>query len=151
MIELKPVHEENWTEAIRLKPAQAQRAFVASAEGILARAYAYRACDARALAIYHDGTMVGLMMVRDLDEEPACYELQQLLIDEKYQNKGYGSEALRQIIARLKAEGQYDCVEVCVKKENAAALHVYLKEGFRDTGYIDPAAPDCLNLTLRFA
>ena len=45
---------------------------------------------------------------------------------------------------------KYDCAEVCVKMDDAQALHVYGKVGFVDTGYIDPDAPDSLNLVYRF-
>ena len=151
MIELRPIHEENWQEAASLRVSEGQKGFVAPAVGILARAYAYRACDARALAIYADETMVGLALIRDLDEEPACYELQQFMIDEKHQRHGYGREALKKILEHLRREGQYDCVEVCVRADDEAALRLYESEGFRDTGSIDPGAPDCKNLRLGFA
>lgn len=146
MIFLKPIHEENWLEAIQLRVSDSQKNFVAPAVGILARAYAYRACDARALAIYADEKMVGLAMIRDLDEEPACYELQQFMIDEKYQRRGYGRQALRMILEQLRRDNQYDCVEVCVRQDDLAALHLYESEGFLNTGYTDPNAADCKNL-----
>jgi RimJ/RimL family protein N-acetyltransferase len=89
--------------------------------------------------------------VKDLDEEPACYDLQQFMIDRRYQGRGCGTEALRLLLAALEQERKYDRVEVCVKKDAAAALRVYEKAGFVDTGYVDEAAPDCRNLALRFA
>jgi RimJ/RimL family protein N-acetyltransferase len=67
-------------------------------------------------AIANDSVMVGVALVRDLDEEPACYDLQQFLIDRRFQNKGFGTEALRLIIAALRDERKYDCVEVCEQK-----------------------------------
>jgi hypothetical protein len=42
-------------------------------------------------------------------------------------------------------------VEVCVKQDDVAALRVYGKVGFEDTGYVDDDAPDCRNLKYRFA
>ena len=76
-----------------------------------------------------------------MDEEPACYDLQQFMIDKHFQNKGYGTEAMRLILTQLHKEGKYACVEVCVNKENAAALKMYEKLGFLDTGYIDENVP----------
>ena len=84
-----------------------------------------------------------------MDEEPACYDLQQFMIDSRYQGKGIGTSALRLILSELEAERKYDCVEVCVNKDDGAALRMYEKAGFEDTGYIDPDAPDCLNLMYR--
>ena len=63
-----------------------------------------------------------------------------------FQNKGYGTEALRLILSALSNERKYGQVEVCVNKNNAAALWMYKKVGFEDTGYIDERVPDCYNL-----
>ena len=151
MVSLVDIDEHNWLEVISLSVAETQRRFVATAVGILARAYALRRCNAQACAISADGTLVGLLMVRDLDEPPACYELQQLLVDQRYQNRGYGQQALALVLERLAAERRYDCVEVCVHREDSAALHLYQKAGFADTGYIDPDLPDFRNWRYDFS
>ena len=67
MVELNEVTEQNWLQVVRLSVSDAQRAFVAPAVGILARAYVYRNCRARALAVEAAGKPVGLLLVRDLD------------------------------------------------------------------------------------
>lgn len=150
MLRLTEINEENWTEAVRLTVAEDQKGYLDSAVGILARGYAYRASRARVIGIEKDGALIGLALVKDLDEEPACYDLQQFMIDRSRQGKGYGTEALRLILEELGRERKYGCAEVCVKKEDAAALRVYEKAGFRDTGYTDEDAPDCLNLMYYF-
>ncbi len=150
MLKLIEVNEANFLEAARLRVREEQRGFVDSALGILARGYAYRACRARVLGIEVDGTLVGLALVKDLDEEPACYDLQQFLIDEGWQGRGCGTQALKLILAELEKERKYPCVEVCVKKKNAAALHLFEKLGFADTGYVDPDVPDAVNLMYHF-
>ena len=68
------------------------------------------------------------------------------MIDQRYQGKGYGSEALGLILDELRKEGHYDHVEVCVKKDDIAAIHLYQKKGFVDSGYIDEEVPDSLNM-----
>ncbi len=150
MIELKEINEENWTAVRDLSVAPEQQAYLDSPLGILARGYVYRSQRARVLAVTAEGTVVGVALVKDLDEEPACYDLQQFMIDRRYQGRGYGTRALGLLLARLERERKYPCVEVCVKKEDAAALRVYEKAGFVDTGYVDEDAPDCLNLRYRF-
>ena len=72
------------------------------------------------------------------------------MIDRRHQGRGCGGEALRQLLAMLRAEGRYDAVEVCVHRENLAARRLYERAGFADTGYADPGAPECLNLVYRF-
>lgn len=125
-------------------------AFLDTPTGILARGYAYRSCGARVYGISNGKQMIGAALVKGLDEEPACYDLQQFMIDQRFQNKGYGSEALRQILSVLCKEGRYNQVEVCVHRNNTAALHLYQNAGFQDTGYIDESVPDCRNLMYRF-
>ena len=89
-------------------------------------------------------------MVRDIKEEPECYELQQFLVDIKYQNKGYGYKALKLILDYLYVERRYENVEVCVKKKDVKAIKLYKKGGFIDTGYIDPNVEDANNLVFSF-
>ena len=150
MITLKEIDENNWLRVAQLETTKEQKQFVASSVGIMARAYAMRGQNARAYAIAYEKNIVGVLLVRDLEEEPACYDLQQFLIDYRYQNKGYGKQALRLIIDQLEREHKYDCIEVCVKMNDAAAIHIYQKVGFTDSGYIDPGVPDSYNMIYRF-
>lgn len=150
MIKLIDVTEENWLDVARLTVSEEQQAFLDKPLGIIARGYVYRNCNARVIGIADDSQMIGVALVRDLDDEPACYDLQQFMIDKRFQNKGFGSAALKQIIELLEKERKYNCVEVCVNKADTPALRVYEKAGFADTGYIDDDAPDCLNLMYYF-
>jgi len=113
---------------------------------MIARGYIYRNCNARVFGIADDSQIIGVALVRDFTEEPFNYDLQQFMIGERFQNKGYGTEALRQILTLLKQEGRYPGVEVCVNREDTVAIHVYEKVGFVDSGYVDEELPDCLNL-----
>ena len=149
MIRLAEIDERNFFDVRDLDVREDQRRFLDSPLGILARGYAYRAQRARVLAIQDDGKTVGLMLVKDMDEAPACYDLQQFMIDRHFQGRGYGAAALGQLLERLRAEKKYSVAEVCVHRENAAALALFQRAGFLDTGYVDPDAPDCLNLMCR--
>ena len=144
------VDENNWTELTSLKLSEEQLKYVASPIGILARGYIYRNSNARVFGIQKENRIIGMLMVRDIDEKPECYELQQFLIDVNYQNKGYGHKALKLILDYLYVEGRYDNVEVCVKKEDVNAIKLYKKIGFIDTGYIDPNVEDTYNLVFSF-
>ena len=151
MIQLKDVNEENWRAVAQVSVNEEQQGFLDRSIGIIARGYVYRDCNARVFAIVNDGEIVGVALVRDLDEAPACYDLQQYMIDKRFQNRGYGQEALQLIIAMLQTERKYDCIEVCVNKNARSALHIYQKAGFQDTGYTDEAAKDCMNLMYFFS
>lgn len=150
MIRLLDVSEQNWRDVISLRVNEKQKNFLDKPVGIIARGYIYRSCNARVLGIYNDSQPIGVALVKDLDEEPACYDLQQFMIDERFQNRGFGTEALCLLLSLLSKENKYSQVEVCVHKDNAAALGMYAKAGFADTGYIDDSLPDCRNLIYRF-
>lgn len=146
MVHLIDVNEENWIDIARLKVNEAQQKYLDRPIGIIARGYVYRNCNARVFGIADNSKIIGVALVRDFTEEPFNYDLQQFMIDQRFQNKGYGTEALRLILDFLKQEEKYAGVEVCVNREDAVALHVYEKAGFVDSGYIDDDLPDCLNL-----
>ena len=150
MIKLVEISEENWIDFAKLSVEESQKKYLANNIGIIARGYVYRDCGAKVIGIVEGENPVGLAMVRGLDEEPACYDLQQFMIDAKYQGIGYGTEALKKILSTLENEHKYDCVEVCVKMDDAPAIHVYEKVGFADTGYIDEDVPDSYNLMYKF-
>lgn len=146
MIRLADVTEDNWCEAASLSVKENQKEYLAPAIGILARGYVYRNCNARIFVVENESIIVGLALVREFTDEPLGYDLQQFMIDQKYQGKGYGTAALELILKELRKEGHYDHVEVCVKKENIKAIRLFEKQGFVDSGYVDENVPDSVNL-----
>ena len=145
-IKLSEITEDNWLKAASLSVKDAQKDFVAPAVGILARGYVYRNCNSKVFVIENDEGAVGLALVREFDDEPLGYDLQQFMIDQRHQGQGYGSAALGLILDELRKEGHYDHVEVCVKKADIEAIRLYEKHGFVDSGYIDDNVPDSINL-----
>jgi len=148
MITLQPINENNFLEAAAIKVSDMQKGFVASAPMILARAYAYRNQNAVCWSICDGSRMVGLAMVHDMEEEPACYHLCEFLVDAAFQNQGIGRKALELVLDHCRRERKFSRVEVCVKKENTAAILMYEIAGFRDSGYEDPDAPDSLCMAI---
>lgn len=146
MLRLTEVTEDNWQDVASLSVREDQKKYLAPAIGILARGWVYRNCNAKIFVIENDGIIVGVALVREFTDEPLGYDLQQFMIDQRYQGNGYGSLALQQILNELRKENHFDHVEVCVKKDDAAAIHVYEKHGFVDSGYVDEAVPDSVNL-----
>lgn len=134
MIRLEKITPENWR--MGLKVAENQKSYVSDDMRLLARAYAFREYRSRALLIYHDDTPVGMALYYDCDSCNA-YDFSQLFIDERYQGRGYGKEAARQILDLMKEDGKYDRVLLCFIEGNAAAENLYLSLGFRLTGERD--------------
>lgn len=135
MIKLEPVHPGNWRLG-QLRVTEAQKGFVAEPMTILARAYAYRESRSCALVITHDGLPVGMALYHDLEDEGA-YDLSQLFIDERCQGRGYGTQAVRLLVERMREDGKYGRVMLCYIEGNEAARRMYEKLGFHLTGERD--------------
>ena len=130
MIKLVDVGPDNWR--IKLDVAAHQREFVANQTVLLARAYAYREQRSRAFYFYDDETPVGMGLYYALPAMEA-YDLSQMFIDFRYQGRGYGKEALRQILDAMKADGAYHKVVLCYIDGNDVAKHLYSSSGFVET------------------
>ena len=122
MLKLIDVNEQNWLDISRLSVREDQRGYLDNALGIIARGYVYRACRARVIGIADDETIIGVALVKDLDEEPACYDLQQFMIGRRYQGKGYGKQALELLLKMIfeELDGKeflYSCFEENTKSQ----------------------------------
>ena len=84
MIRITDVTEENWLEVVGLSVKEEQKAFLAPAIGILARGYVYRNCNARVWVIENDEAVVGAALVREFDDEPLGYDLQQFMMSSAF-------------------------------------------------------------------
>ena len=113
--------------------SDAQKSFVADSATILARAYAYRESRSKAYVIYNDTLPVGMALYYDCAELNA-YDLSQLFIDERYQGNGFGIEATKQILDKMKSDSKYDKVMLCYIDGNEVAKNMYEKLGFTLTG-----------------
>lgn len=131
MIRLETINPDNWR--LKLKVSEAQKGFVADSTTMLARAYAYRESRSKAYVIYNDTLPVGMALYYDCEELNA-YVLSQLFIDERYQGNGFGIEAAKQILDKMKSDSKYDRVTLCYIDGNEAAKNMYEKLGFRLTG-----------------
>ena len=100
MVVLRRITKENLDEVLNLSVFEHQDLFVSSTAVSLAQAYVYQE-TAFPFAIYDDDTVVGFIML-GYYESKKQYTLWKFLIDKKYQNKGYGREALKQGVDFLK-------------------------------------------------
>ena len=84
-------------------------------------------------AICNDGSPVGFAML-DEDLEEKTLNIWRIMIDAKYQGKGYGTEAIKHIIDLSKQSQKYTSLTIDYCKGNDTAKHVYESLGFRETG-----------------
>ena len=91
---------------------------------------------ARPFAIYADGNIVGFTMFAFelTSSDPSDrYWLWRFMIDQNSQRNGYGSAALEKIIDYFRSQGA-DHILLSTKESNAAALSLYHKYQFSETG-----------------
>ncbi|MBQ8229004.1 MAG: GNAT family N-acetyltransferase [Clostridia bacterium] len=135
MVELREITRNNFDEIVNLKVNDKQSAFVSTVAHSLAQAWLYRN-TAFPFAIYANDTPVGFIML-GYYEERNQYTLWKFLIDEKYQNNGYGKQALILAINFLYSNFNAEEVYVGVSVKNETAKHLYMSFGFKLTGRIE--------------
>ena len=137
MTELRPITEDNFIDAFNLKLAPGQEQFVSHPVRSLAQAYVYRD-QCQPFGIYHDGKMVGYVMVI-YDYDIPEYDIWHMMIDEAAQGNGYGGDALDRVLDYIKTKpfGGSDRVALTCNKENPTALRLYKSRGFQETGSED--------------
>lgn len=132
MVELKEITKENLDEVLRLRVAAGQETFVSDTAHSLAQAYVYRA-TAFPFAICADNVIVGFIMM-GYYEAKAQYTIWKLMIDEKYQNRGYGRAAIMLAIEYLRDRFDVRDVYLGVRVNNENAKKLYKSVGFKKTG-----------------
>lgn len=137
-IHLETITPDNWRIFKALKVKKEQERFVAENIGILAKAYVYRDYNSKVYGIYDGDLPIGMIMQRDYKENGKLMcELDQFMIAEKYQGKGYGRAAIQIWISIIKDEKKYDSICLCYVEGDEAARNLYLSMGFDHNGIVD--------------
>lgn len=98
-------------------------------------------------AICKDGKPVGFMMTSEVPED-GDYFLWRMMIDGHHQGRGYGVEAMRLLIERIRDSGNPNVLLLSHLKANADAGRFYESLGFSYTG--SDLGNDDLEMSLRF-
>ena len=132
MVTLKEITCENLDEVLALKVDDGQRSFVSSNAESLAQAYVYSE-TAFPFAVYDDDMIVGFIMM-GYYEAKEYYTLWKLMIDKRYQNNGYGRQALELGIDYMRERFGVSEIYTGVVPENTVAKELYKSVGFNETG-----------------
>jgi len=130
-VTLIPIDAAGRTAVLGLHVSPDQDDFVASNAESLDEADENPECFP--LAIAAGGLVVGFAMYA-LDSDDDNYWIYRLMIDHRYQGRGFGRAALRALIARLSALAGCDAIYLGVAPENVVAAELYVGEGFAPTG-----------------
>ena len=135
MITIKEITTENIDDVLALKVRDDQKSFVVTNAESLAKAYVYSK-TAYPFAVYEEETLVGFIMM-GYYEVKGYYTLWEFMIDQKYQNKGYGRQALKLGIKFIKDTFNPDSIYTGVASGNAVAKGLYESVGFVSTGLVE--------------
>ncbi|MDQ4079025.1 MAG: GNAT family N-acetyltransferase [Chloroflexota bacterium] len=140
-VTLRPITSENWVRCIELTPTPEQQARGFVAPNVLSLAQAYAEPWWIPYAIYADDTMVGLVMYGRWPEsgipahhgapEAGIDYVLRMMIDHRYQGRGYGRAAMELLITRIAAQPSSHAIELDYDEDNEAAARLYTGLGFR--------------------
>ena len=133
MISIRPVTKENLDDILALRVNEDQEGFVSPNAESLAQAYVYSG-TAWPFGVYEEDTPVGFIMM-GYYEVKHYYTLWKFMIDHRYQNRGYGRQALKLGLAFIKEKFGPDEIYTGVAPGNQVAKGLYESFGFADTGF----------------
>lgn len=154
MIRLEKINAKNVWDILELKVGKEQEDFVAPNECSIIEAYtaAGTGCSAFPFGIFDGETPVGFLMIGhneaafdrliadEEDEVPEIlkenYSIWRLMIDERYQKKGYGKEAVRLALEFVRTWpcGKSEYCVLSYEPENRIAKKLYASFGFVENG-----------------
>ena len=134
MLKLEKINGHNVWDVLKLKVSERQRSFVADNNDSVIEAYVAISANGYAFRFGTDDDWTDAPPVAE-----GNYNLWRLMIDERYQNKGYGREAVKLALEFVRT---FPCgpAEYCwlsYEPENSVARRLYGSFGFVETGDTD--------------
>ena len=140
IVSLREITADTVIAIIRLSVSEAQKGFVAP--NAVSLAQALFAPEAWFRAIYCGDEPAGFVMLYDESLRPEPPERPKIgvwrfMVDQRYQGRGIGRDALRQVIAQVRARGLFDTLELSYVPGDGSPEAFYRSLGFQSTGRID--------------
>lgn len=124
---------ESIVKKITLKAGQEK--FIESVAECLEEAAVYK--EWRPVAIYHDEDIIGFAMYGSFGKNKDTW-IDRIMIDEKYQGKGFGRRAMLKLIDKVSKEYSVDTIYLSIIEENEIAYKLYNSIGFEYMNERDP-------------
>jgi diamine N-acetyltransferase len=139
-ITLQPITQATVRQVLRLSVSPAQASYVASNAVSLAQALFHPEAWYRAICL--DDAPAGFVMLEDpllLPEPPAAAELSlwRFMVDQAFQGRGVGRQALELVVAHARHRGAYATLFTSYVPGPHGPEGFYRKFGFRETGRMD--------------
>lgn len=146
---LKEIDEKNYEEILNLKVSKEQEGFIESTKKCLEEASELDLW--RTVAICNEDVTIGFAMYGlFLDEgENGRVWLDRLMIDYRYQGKGYGRKSIDVLLKQLYREYSYNNVYLSVYEDNSNAINLYERLGFKFNGELDINGEKVMKIDLK--
>ena len=146
LVKLVSITAENVRAVCDLSVTKEQDRFVTSAAVSLAEAGVYPQAWCRAIEV-RDVGLVGFVMLHDTTEEPG-YMLWRLLIDRRFQGRGYGGAAVRSVAEDVRGRPGAVHLKVGARRGTGSPHAFYESLGFSPTGEVIDGDEDVLVVDL---
>lgn len=146
-ITLHPIDRQNWRAALALGVRPEQQRFVAGYQPIaaivLAKAYVRPGGLVWApYLLYAAQEPVGLVALTYAPDSTDNYWINHFFIDQHYQERGYGQQALAALLAFISSQHPHCTrLRLTVHPENVAAQRLYRSVGFAPTDALQDDEP----------
>lgn len=134
-IRIKEIDANNINEVRKISVKKHQRFFIETVDECLEEAAIYKQwCP---VAIYDYDEIVGFAMYGAFGKNPDTW-IDRIIIDEKYQGKGFGKLAMKELIKIVTEKYNVITVYLSFVEGNDVARKLYENLGFNFTGDYDP-------------
>ncbi|CAM4338721.1 GNAT family N-acetyltransferase [Jeotgalicoccus halotolerans] len=134
-IRIKEIDANNINEVRKISVKKYQRFFIETVDECLEEAAIYKQwCP---VAIYDYDEIVGFAMYGAFGKNPDTW-IDRIIIDEKYQGKGFGKLAMKELIKIVTEKYNVITVYLSFVEGNDVARKLYENLGFNFTGDYDP-------------
>lgn len=137
-----PLNKRNYWDALKLDVSQEQNEFVLDAKSSLVMALMHS--TKKAFVQMEGDLAVGLLVV-DVKPKEHYYHIDIILIDQRFQGKGYGKLMVKWAVAYL-AERGAKTLKIGVSRYNYPAQQIYMAAGFKPKSVYDEGMELCLEL-----
>ncbi|MHA2365625.1 MAG: GNAT family N-acetyltransferase [Candidatus Hodarchaeales archaeon] len=127
-INLRAITRNNYREILALRVTPEQQKYVAP--NVLTIAQMQFKEEKIVLGIYTSNTTPVGLIAYDLDD----YDIWRLMVDYRYQKRGYGRQAMKKVIEILRNHGKLSEVKTSVVSENKEVIMLYKSLGFHENG-----------------
>jgi len=129
-IQVRPVSTDDWFACTRLEVSEEQKKWF-PAPVVYWMAESRFVTDFHPMAIYKDSNLVGFAVYSDQVHDAGDYWLPALMIDRKYQGRGYGKESLLALVQWMQRTLNCERIIIGHRPENRAAGALYESFGFQ--------------------